>query len=185
MELQIADIYTTSSRVLERRFYRTYVTGQDLLKPHSSYGVLLSLPQRRIAIYIDNYFTSVPLFIELQAYEFSAIGTTCLYNEFPTRFTELKNRFSTKLEQNTLLIKVVDDILYLSWQDNIVLALSNIHTVYNVEDFREGVRRRPTKTSTNSRIVRQVFGDAPIKELRIPCFVNNYNKYIGGVDITN
>jgi hypothetical protein len=58
----------------------------------------------------------------------------------------------------------------LAWQDNnIMLAMTNIHTVYKVEDFRAKERRRPAKTSTNGRIIGKVFGDEYIKELRIPC----------------
>ena len=75
----------------------------------------LSLPRRRLAIYIDNYFTSVPLFTELQACEFSAISTTRLYKELPTGFKMLKTHFITKLEWNALLTKVVNNTLCLAW----------------------------------------------------------------------
>ena len=146
----------------------------------------LSLPRRRLAIYMDNYFTSVPLFTELQACEFGAMGTTRPHKEFPDGFKTLKQRFATKLNWNTLLAKVVDNTLCLAWQDNnIVLALSNIHTVHTSDDFRQKVRKRPVKTSINGRIVRQVFGDDPTKELRIPRFIDDYNQYMGGVDLAN
>ena len=57
----------------------------------------------------------------------------------------------TKLEWNILLGKVVDNTLCLAWQDNnIVLALSIIHTIYKVDDFCEKLRKRPGKTSTNA-----------------------------------
>ena len=46
-------------------------------------------------------------------------------------------------------------------------------------------RRRPAKTSTNSRIVQSIFGDLSTKELRIPRFIDDYNQYIGGVDLAN
>ena len=132
------------------------------------------------------YFTSIPLFSELRACKFGVVGTTRPHKEFPNQLVESKNRFATKLEWNTLLAVVVQDILCLAWQDNnIVLALSNIHTVNRAEDFREKQRRRPAKTSTNRRIVRKVFGDNYIKELQIPCFINDYNYYIGGVDLAN
>jgi hypothetical protein len=81
---------------------------------------------------------------------------------------------------------VVDNTLCLAWQDNnIVLALSNIHTINQTEDFREKVRRRPTKTSTSGRIVQKIFADKPTKTLSIPCFIDDYNHYIGGVDLAN
>jgi hypothetical protein len=80
----------------------------------------------------------------------------------------------------------VDNKLCLAWQDNnIVLALSNIYTVNQTEDFREKVRRRPTKTSTHGRIIRQIFADEPTKSLSIPCFIDDYNKYMGDIDLTN
>jgi hypothetical protein len=70
------------------------------------------------------------LFSELRACNFGAVGTTRPYAEFPKGLTELKAQFATKLEWNTLIATVVQDVLCLAWQDNnIVLALSNIHTV--------------------------------------------------------
>jgi hypothetical protein len=104
------------------------------------------------------------------------VGTTCPYKLFLPEVSAIKNRFATKLEWNTLLAAVIQDILCLAWQDNsIVLALSNIYIVDKAEDWRVKERRRLAKTSTNGRIVREVFGEIPIKELQIPSFINNYN----------
>jgi hypothetical protein len=66
-----------------------------------------------------------------------------------------------------------------------VLTLSNIYTIDKVEDFKAKVRRRPIKTSTYRHIIRQVFQGQNTKELMIPCFINNYNHYIRGVDLAN
>jgi hypothetical protein len=149
-------------------------------------ALALSLPRRHLTIYLDNYFTSIPLFAELRACNFGAVGTIRPYNEFPYGLAELKNRFATKLEWNTLLAAVVDEVLCLAWQDNnIVLGLSNIHTVDKADDFIEKARKRPAKTSTNGRIVRKVFGDDYVKELQIPRFIDDYNHYMGGVDLAN
>jgi hypothetical protein len=54
-----------------------------------------------------------------------------------------------------------------------------------VEDFREKARKRPAKTSTNGRIVRKVFREEYMKDLQIPCFIDDYNQYMGGVDLAN
>jgi len=149
-------------------------------------NLALSLPRRYLIIYLDNYFTSVPLFSELRACKFGAVGTTCPHKLFPPELSAIKNRFATKLEWNTLLAVVVQDVLCLAWQDNsIVLALSNIHTVDKAEDWRVKERKRPAKTSTNGRIVREVFGEMLIKELQIPSFIDDYNQYMGGVDLAN
>jgi hypothetical protein len=50
----------------------------------------LSLPQCGLAIYIDNYFTSMPLFIELRAYNFSATRIICPHKEFLDKLTKIK-----------------------------------------------------------------------------------------------
>jgi hypothetical protein len=92
------------------------------------------------------YALTLPLFKQLRLYDFGAMGTTRPHQEFPSGLRELKDRFATKLEWNTVLAKVVDNTLCLVWQDNnIVLALSNIHTVHRSEDFKgfESVLQRP------------------------------------------
>jgi hypothetical protein len=57
--------------------------------------------------------------------------------------------------------------------------------VDKVDDFYEKARKRPAKTSINRRIVRKVFGDDYVKDLQIPRFIDDYNHYIGGVDLAN
>ena len=84
---------------------------------------------------MDNYFTSIPLFEELRLCQFGAVGTTRPYSELPLEMKEIKDRFSKRLVWNTLLAKVVQNTLCLAWQDNnIVLALSNVHTVHTAKD---------------------------------------------------
>ena len=85
-----------------------------------------------------------------------------------------------------MLAEVVDDTLYLAWQDNnIVLSLSTIHTIHTANDFITRLRKRPAKTSTSARIVRCIFGDDATKALEIPVFIDDYNHQMGGVDIAN
>jgi len=77
-------------------------------------------------------------------------------------------------------------VLYLAWQDNnIVLALSNIYIVDKAEDFQEKARNRPIKILTNGCIIRKVFRSEHTKDLQIPYFINDYNYYIGGVNLVN
>jgi len=98
----------------------------------------------------------------------------------------LKEQFLKKLEWNTLLVKVVKNTLCLAWQDNnTVLALSNIDTVHIAKDRRNRVRKRPPKSSTNGALVLKVFQDQARKELPILSFIDDYNHYIGNVDIVN
>ena len=43
-------------------------------------------------------------------------------------------------------------------------------------------RRRPTKTATNARTSRAVFGDDAVKKLAIPQFIDIYNHFKGVVN---
>ena len=141
----------------------------------------LTFPCCCITIYIDNYFTSVPLLKEPRSCEFSAAGTTRLHLEFPLKIKKLKDQFLKRLKWNTLLVKVVQNTLCLAWQDNnIVLVLINIHTVNTAKDQINRIRKRPVKALTNSALIQKVFKDLAKKELRIPTFINNYNHFIGG-----
>jgi hypothetical protein len=63
--------------------------------------------------------------------------------------------------------------------------MSTIHIVDIAKDFIEKIRKRPAKTSINARIIRKVFSDEHIKKLEIPQFINDYNYYMGGVNLTN
>ena len=65
-----------------------------------------------------------------------------------------------------------------------VLMLSTIHKV-GPEHTVETVRRRPRITSTTSRKLRRVFGNASTKRLAIPKIVYDYNHNMNGVDIVD
>ena len=77
----------------------------------------------------------IPLFSSLRTKQYGAVGTTRPHALFPIAFSILKKE-GKKLDWNTLFGQVVKDILCFVWQDNnIVLALSNIHIVHTVNDF--------------------------------------------------
>jgi len=101
----------------------------------------LSLPRKYITIYMDNYFTSVPLFEELRSLNFGAVGTTRPHAEFPDQLSVLKvHKLGGKIDWNTLLASVVQNTLCLAWQNNnIVLAISTIHTIDTAAAFKNKV----------------------------------------------
>lgn len=120
-------------------------------------ALIAMLPRKAITVYIDNYVTSVPLFSSLRSAEYGAVGTTRPHTAFPQLLAKLKAS-GVKFEWNTLLAHVVDNTLCLAWQDNnIVLALSTVHTVNTASDWIIKERKRPAITSTSGRIVRAIF----------------------------
>jgi Transposase IS4 len=70
------------------------------------------------------------------------------------------------------------------WQDNnAVLGIATAHRLKN--ETVERLRKRPSPTSTNARILRPVFGNLPAKRLRILCTIDDYNHFMNGVDTAN
>jgi hypothetical protein len=47
------------------------------------HALISTLPRSSITIYIDNYFTSIPLFKSLCTKAYSTVGTTRAYKAFP------------------------------------------------------------------------------------------------------
>ena len=83
-------------------------------------------------IYLDNYFTSIPLFSILQKENIGVAGTTRpLGIDFLALLIVLRKNWSTKLDWGTTVVDIVDNMLCISWQDNnFVLGLSIVHTIH-------------------------------------------------------
>jgi hypothetical protein len=155
---------------------------------------------------MDNLFTRVPLLRKLREIEIGACGTTRRHPEFPLFLIDLREHCSKQLEWNTtaaiiarkqVKIKKEDDesewesdsedpgVICYAWQDNnTVIACSTVHSSGNEHTIIR-LRRRPQATSTNGSLVRKVFGDQVRKELPIPAFIDDYNHFMGGVDIAD
>ena len=77
-------------------------------------ALVATLPRNSMSIYIDNYFTLVPLFESLRRLEYGVVGTTRPYDPFPRELSKLKKE-NIKLEYNILFAQVVDNTLCLAW----------------------------------------------------------------------
>ena len=80
-------------------------------------------------VYMDNYFTNIPLFQHLRDHGIGAIGTTrAKRHDFPTAFSISKEVTSKLLEWNHLSGIVVNGVCTALWQDNnTVFFLTTIH----------------------------------------------------------
>jgi hypothetical protein len=155
---------------------------------------------------MDNLFTRVPLLRRLRQLNIGGCGTTRKHPKFLEFLLQLKDHCSRHLKWNTTAAIVVkqqvqikqDDgsnkakedptdpgVICYAWQDNnTVLACSTVHSVRDEQTIIRS-RRRPQSTSTNGHLVRKVFGDDHRKELLIPLFIDDYNHFMGGVDIAD
>lgn len=137
-------------------------------------------------IFMDNYFSSIKLFKLLREQELGAVRTVRSNSEgFPK---ELALRYkANNLPWDTIVTAVCAGGLVngMTWIDND--AVQMLSTVQNVGDDykKERMCRRPRLTSTNGPRVRKVFGNSATKTLPIPTIVDDYNHYMGGVDIAD
>jgi Transposase IS4 len=149
--------------------------------------LLPKFPNSHYVLYLDNYFTSIPLFSMLRKENIGAVGTTRpLGIDFPALLTILRKNWSTKLDWGTTVADIVNDVLCIGWQDNnFVLGLSTVHTVHKASSWVTSKRNRLSKTSTNASITQKVFKDLPLMLLDILAFINDYNHYMNSVDLAN
>src|ERR1700716_269373 len=128
-------------------------------------------------LYLDNYFTSIPLFSMLQKENIGAVGTTRpLGIDFLALLIVLRKNWPTKLDWGTTIADIVNGVLCISWQDNnFVLGLSIVHIVHQASSWVTSKCNHPLETSTNASKTRAVFGDSPFILLGIPTFINDYN----------
>lgn len=142
-------------------------------------------PSRTFNIYMDNYFSNVPLFTYLRGLKIGACGTVRINStDYPKL---LKVSKAEKMQWNKLSGMVVNNqVLAVVWMDNApVTMLTTIHTITNQDDFVKRTRRRPRETSTNAARTREVFKGHPTAELLIPKLIDDYNHYMNGVDISD
>jgi hypothetical protein len=108
------------------------------------------------------------------------VGTARFQYEWPP--TEF--RAVTEKRFNCLhLQKDIGKFLICRWVDNNVVTL-----VTNVHTGREKIlraRRRPRLTAVNRRNVQAVWGNDPVKEIEIPAVIDDYNHWMGGVDLAD
>ena len=76
-------------------------------------ALVATLPRDLMTIYMDNYFTSVPLFQSLRNSKYGAVGTIRPHDRFPHALSKLKKE-GLKLEWNTLLAQVANNTLCLA-----------------------------------------------------------------------
>jgi len=123
-------------------------------------------------IYMDNFFSNIPLFKYLRSKGFGACGTARTNSaQFPE---ELKlGEGKEKLNWDLKLGVVVEDVLAFLWVDN--KAVTMLTTIHNLGNKELGVgwqierkRRRPRINSGNKSRIQATWGDEHEKIVAIP-----------------
>ena len=78
--------------------------------------LLPKIKDSHFIIYMDNYFTSIPLFSILCKENISAAGITRPSSiDFPALLIVLHKNWSTKLDWGTTIIDIINSILCIDW----------------------------------------------------------------------
>ena len=149
-------------------------------------------PAKRHIVYMDNAFSTVPLFCELQKISIGAVGTTRINSaELPdmlkdktmTAWNSLTGCVATTSKASGREFLSGKDVLCLRWEDNNIVRL--LTTVHYWNEYTLSERRKPRTTSTNAALARKVFGNQERKTLPIPKVVNDYNHHMNSVDLAD
>ena len=135
----------------------------------------MPLVNRGYILFVDNFYTSVPLFMYLSSVGINAVGTI---RENTTGFpVELKNRgaWGKKLERGTIRFKRIgeapNDVLLIQWVDrNIVSVLSTYHSANDYGYCRRNMKENGVHKKCDI--------------LRPKC-IKDYNQDMNGVDLSD
>ena len=138
-------------------------------------------------IFMDNLFSSPALFKHLRHLNIAAVGTVRSNASWFQKSLAIRNKKNAKLPWNTFGAALCgdDQVLALTWIDNGPVQMRTTKHEVGTNHTIERVRKRPRLTSTNGAIVRQVFNGNPTARLAIPTVVDDYNLFMGGVDIAD
>jgi len=141
-------------------------------------------PNHVFCLFLDNLFLNINVSHALLALNICCTGTTRKNAlGIPQWLIKLKEH-NRGLVWNSTLAQIEGYTLCFLWQDN--NAVLGMTTAFRLKDETVwSYRKRPAPTSTNAHIVRPVFGDLVRKWLRIPLAIDQYNHYMGGVDVAD
>ena len=148
------------------------------------------LPNNTI-LFIDNYFTCPELAMALRGRRIAVCGTMKPgRKDLPELLVQMKTEFAKDIPYRVLAAVVQKDVLQVAWQDNnLVLGLTTAYGVREVDDSITKKRKRPSKTSTNARVVLPAFkeNDQNVfkKDFKVPKLFYHYNKHMGEIDRFN
>ena len=78
-------------------------------------------------------------------------------------------------------------VLAILWIDNApVTMLTTVHNIHGSKSHVTTDRKHPRDTSSNAASVRQLYGSNEfVKPLSIPTCIDDYNQFMGGIDIAD
>lgn len=144
----------------------------------------LQLHHRKKAwnVYMDNYFTTVPLLAELRRMGVGGCVTAkANLKGYPEEFKVVTKQSKLDYQFRSGIVK--DGVGCLLWMDSApVMMMSTIHSLKEQEVKS---RWHPGKKSTNAVAANEFYQDKQQMDLLVPIIVLAYNMYKVGVDVAD
>ena len=139
-------------------------------------------PMKYFCLALDNYFTLPKAIAALRNQNVGVVGTARGRRNWPPSKI---NSIAQEAAQFNDFFYCVDDYgtLVAKWMDNgLVLMVTTLHKP-GKNIVRE--RKRPRVTIKNKKHVNKIWGNEPVKRISIPKVVDDYNHWMGGVDLVD
>ena len=138
-------------------------------------------------IYIDNFYTSLPLLALLrEQLAIGAFGTARPNSkDFPKELAISKKAVG-QLPYHFRSGMIVRDVGVLLWFEYApVTIMTTIYSLIGEKSAISRKRKRPGRKCTNAKRALAEFGEDHEKELQIPVAINDYDFHMGGVNIAD
>ena len=132
---------------------------------------------------MDNYFTLPKVIAALREMGIGIVGTARYRGKvWPPNELKSVNKESAKFNQFYWTVDEYGTLLA-RWMDNgMVFCCSTMHKAGNTI---KRMRKRPRKTQNNRNHVDRIWGENGAVEIYIPTLIDDYNYWMGGVDVAD
>ncbi|KAM6513835.1 hypothetical protein FALCPG4_18873 [Fusarium falciforme] len=166
-------------------------TEDKSFTPNSTQAVVVALtnmlPEATYHVFVDNLFSSSPLFRNLRSHGFGATGTARTNSGINQELVDDKNndgKVKKMYEFNTVKAIPTPDnqVNQIAWKDNkLVLFLTTVFTGADDERVMRQ-RKKPSSRKSEAKPIRRFFGNEATKEINIPTVAATYNDQMNHID---
>ena len=178
IESMLLHVFEVIERLKEKQKNRIERTGRVTRNNEGE----IENRQNQFIVAMDNYFSLPKVIGKLREMGVGMVGTSRFKPNWPPKSLKAVDVEKSNFNEFYWLIDE-HGTLVSRWKDNgMVLCCSTVHRVGNTI---ERLRRKPRLTTTNSSHVKQVWGDNGTTKIKIPTLIDDYNHWMGGVDMSD